>query len=234
MSSRHEFKYILTRHQAATIEHFVQKIGMAKDVSQNGSYSVTSLYFDTPQFTDFHDKLGGYKKRKKLRVRTYGQWFTTEPQLMNFEIKEKYDMNIVKIKSRITHSSMLLTSQHMDALLVNTEQNKELREFKHLYYSQGYRPHIIVRYDRSAYEQTFKSKVRLTFDRNIETCQADRNMTYSSLTSVSDSVIMEIKFADSLPWWFKYITLQFELSRQPFSKYSESVDTLKKPNHIHR
>ena len=94
-----------------------------------------------------------------------------------------------------------------------------------------YKPHLIVRYKRTAYEDNFYSRVRITFDTDIEACGAGNFMRYSPMSRVlKDLMVLEIKFEKALPWWFRELAQRFELSRTAFSKYSNAVDALNRLN----
>jgi len=101
---RHEFKYILTETEAQIFELYIQKIGLKKDAPHGGSYSVTTLYFDTPLLEDYRDKMSGLKYRKKIRARVYGYDFGGESDDVWLEIKEKHDMNTGKKRDTITNA----------------------------------------------------------------------------------------------------------------------------------
>src|SRR3989344_9395414 len=74
---RHEFKYILTPHQARLIEEYIERRHLSTDeYAKNGEYFITSLYFDTPGLRDYHEKLAGLNRRHKLRARIYGRDLT--------------------------------------------------------------------------------------------------------------------------------------------------------------
>ena len=237
--TRHEFKYVLNQFQARSIESFVRKIGLQRDESQNGSYPVTSLYFDTPTLEDYYDKLAGLKYRKKLRTRVYENRFENNKNKIWLEIKEKHDMNINKTRCAI---SIDVLQKLLDKDVVgfssaaSSQENEFLKRFAYLYWSKGYRPHIIVRYNRKAYVDRFFSSIRLTFDSDLETCTWN-NFKYNNaiMTPVQQhAVIMEIKFHTAMPWWFREIINRFGLSRQAISKYTTAADIINCVNPLPR
>src|SRR3989338_6773422 len=93
---------------------------------------------------------------------------------MLLEIKEKHDMNTDKTR-RVINSDLLqkLADKDMMGFLGSsaTKESPFLKRFAHIYWTKGYGPHLVVRYQRRAYTDNFFSSIRLTFDSNIETCK---------------------------------------------------------------
>lgn len=76
--TRYEFKYLLNETAAAAIRARLLRFGLEPDPESmkypRNTYPVTSLYFDTPTLDDYHDKAGGFLRRKKIRVRIYAPY----------------------------------------------------------------------------------------------------------------------------------------------------------------
>ena len=68
---RQEKKYPIDLAQGAALRARLDQI-MRRD-AHNGAqgYTIRSLYFDTPDDEDFHDKVDGLELRRKLRLRAY-------------------------------------------------------------------------------------------------------------------------------------------------------------------
>ena len=111
---------------------------------------------------------------------------------------------------------------------INLKEIANLDKFSYLYLKGRYNPHIIVKYRREAFLDFFTDKIRVTFDSDIQTCYADNPNDESFMTDVFlGNTIMEVKFNDKLPWWFKNAIDVFDLHRSDFSKYNHSVATLR-------
>lgn len=220
---RHEFKYVLNNIQARQVEEFVKKILKPDSSAEHGSYAVTSLYFDTPILGDYYDKLAGLKYRRKLRTRTYSKNLNFCGEKTWLEIKEKHDMNIVK-KRRLVSFSL--------AGNILNGNTADFNDFFYFYKLKNYKPNLIVRYQRKAYTGNFLSPIRVTFDRNIEACKwREFEYNYVIMTPVkNNAVIMEVKFHNGMPWWFKELINRFGLSRSTFSKYTTAVDVINRFN----
>ena len=66
----------------------------------DGAYTVTSLYFDTFNLSDYLEKISGSYKRKKIRLRIY-EPFLKDSENVFLEIKHKIDMTNRKTKIMI-------------------------------------------------------------------------------------------------------------------------------------
>ena len=231
IGKRFEFKYMLSQEQAILIEKYIQDIGLHSDShSQNGPYFVNSLYYDTPILSDYYDKDASLLIRKKIRVRMYDKVWHDNLKRVWFEVKKKHNMNISKDRFEVEGSvwQEFLKTNDARVLLNEVEDEKMAKSFAYRFIRQMYRPHMVVRYERSAYLYNFVSLVRLTFDKNIVACEVKDMKTMDFCHSISgNQVIMEIKFNEKLPWWFKDMLTRFDLKRTDFSKYRHSVAMIK-------
>ena len=72
--SRYEFKFLLNKKKADQIENEIKNfmvLDTNADKQKNKKYFVRSLYFDTPDYANFYEKVDGIKLRKKFRIRSY-------------------------------------------------------------------------------------------------------------------------------------------------------------------
>ena len=235
--SRHEFKYLIDDSFLPIFAEYLEKIGLHKDEAQDGSYPVTSLYFDTPFLNDYHDKVDGIKFRRKLRARAH-QRDTLEAGPVWLEIKEKHDMNIRKIRGLVDGADFaaLLAGEFSEGLSRAAENDKSVRLFLYHFFAGNYRPVNVIRYERTAYVERFLSEVRLTIDRSLETCTWHEYMDNRELLSpvFPEQAVMEVKFRGAMPWWFGDMCARFELARKPFSKYTHAINYLLRPSPLAR
>ena len=236
IGKRFEFKYMLSEKQAIVIEKYIQDIGLKPDGhSENGPYIVNSLYYDTPLLDDYRDKDASLLVRKKIRIRMYDEVWHDDLKRVWFEVKKKHNMNIAKDRFEVPGDVWRKFSESNDVRVLVDElkingitDRKAVESFIQRFSRQMYRPHVVVRYQRSAYLFNFLSLVRLTFDKNIVACEARDMKSMDFCQSVSgNQVIMEIKFNEKLPWWFGDMLTRFDLSRTDFSKYRHSVAMLR-------
>jgi len=223
MNKRFEFKYILDQHTALKIRDYLEKIpSLTLDpYAKKGFYIVNSLYFDTPQFDDYRNKDDSLLARKKLRARIYEDQWSANSNKIWLEVKDKYNMFINKERTPI--SSLVWK----DPLQIPSSR------FRYLYLRHNYKPLVIIKYQRLAYLDKLTYSVRVTFDKNIAVCKASDLLQQEFMTNVSgNQVVMEIKFQEKLPWWFTQAITKFNLRRDDFSKYRNSVAILRGLNRI--
>ena len=225
-SSRLEFKYILDPLTYIKVRDFVESIGLSHDKNAPiNPYPVTSLYFDSWGLDDYYDKAGGFMKRKKVRIRVYTREFNEEVKEVNFEIKNKYDMFVSKDNFPVSQSSW--------QKIIESNFEKLPKKFGYYIFEEGKIPSVIVRYQREAFDSWFYDRVRITFDKDIEAIRpnriTDRNdLWYDAIPVSGSKVILEIKFSDRLPWWFKFMVYKYNLERRAYSKYASAIDALYK------
>ncbi len=220
---RFEFKYQIKPFVARSIEAEMKKFGMSLDshaTEEDGSYYVTSLYFDSFNKNDFQEKSGGELIRKKIRLRIY------EPYLKNsqfgiLEIKHKYDMTNRKTKIRLNREEIEAFIKHGKiVILKKNDCDLEMRE-NMLRYLNNYlvRPTTLVTYLRRAYLTTNKD-LRVTFDHSLKTANQNNLNKNNCLREVNKGgLTMEIKYDYSIPFFMRAIIKKYNLKRDTFSKY---------------
>ena len=82
---RREEKYALSIEEAICYANRFSQLMMSDQFSKNGKYVVRSLYFDTMDDKDFHDKLNEQNQRRKVRLRIYNP----DDQYAKLELKQK-------------------------------------------------------------------------------------------------------------------------------------------------
>jgi hypothetical protein len=238
--TRFEFKYVLDAVQEQALQAAVRRF-MVPDpsaVKRGGWYPVTSLYFDTPQRSDYYDKSGGYLIRKKLRARIYAPSLTTETPEIWLEIKKKYDMSFQKSRAQISQDDWNDLQNHRYTTILSRTRNKNdatvLHEFLWYILQEGRRPAFFIRYQRRPYRDSHSS-LRITFDSHIE---ANRHANLSEPPfpkRAHEGTIMEVKYSkDTLPAWLGSLLFIYNLSRESFSKYGRAIEKLHSFNKLPR
>ncbi|WP_255536167.1 polyphosphate polymerase domain-containing protein [Planococcus beigongshangi] len=92
--SRKEQKYLITRKQYTELVRELAPYMRNDRNGEQGRYTVSSLYFDTPDKTIYFETKNKVKYRQKLRLRVYGE---VESGMKSFfEIKQKHDKVVHK------------------------------------------------------------------------------------------------------------------------------------------
>lgn len=231
IGSRFEFKYILDTATAAAVEQYLEDLSrfhFARDAyasdSAGGAYTVTSLYFDTPQLDDFWDKEAAILRRVKLRARIYAPSFAGYDGDAWLEIKRKHDMRVLKDRTRISNAALQALLAGDWSVLSGTDDDVA-RAFIYRFAKYNYRPAAVVRYERKPYVARYFSSVRVTLDSHIAACRPSRD-PFGFHEVMPGVTILEVKFNHGLPWWFRSMVERFNLVRTDFSKYTHSIDTI--------
>lgn len=235
MNSRYEYKYLVPNSLIGKIREeiipFVKLDDYAKKQS-NGQYTVRSIYYDSPQFHCYHEKIDGVKIRKKYRIRGYNN--QSEKSITFLEIKHKDTNCISKSRAPIyfKHVSDVLNSILIDDYILsfsgNGVEKKDAQKFLYYYNLKNLRPAVLVIYDREAFTGKFDPSLRLTFDKNLRSViYPDLNQLFEESKAKSilnNHFILEVKFYCSLPSWIKTLISKYGLNRRALSKYTMSLD----------
>lgn len=195
-------------------------------------YTCRSIYYDTLKFEDYHDKLAGFKSRKKLRIRGYNQ--PNEHSVVFLEIKRKHENHISKNRAPLLYSNLdnLLANQDFEKFLLKKnnflDMQKDASNFFYFYKLKNYSPVVLVTYDREAYFSKHDSTLRITFDKNLRSFPlpetSDIYVDDRLKPAMLKEFILEIKFFNGFPQWLQKILQRYELKREAISKYVICVD----------
>jgi len=230
-TGRYEFKYLIRAERIQEIANFLSK---HLDLDKFGatrlrdSYTVRSVYFDSPAFRCYHEKASGEKNRRKYRLRSYND--------------EKHAPILLECKQRrgetYTKRKMRLGNREIEALRHRAGFDASVENLKGVYAQLllsmdrwQYAPAALVVYDRIAYVTPGQQDtIRVTFDRNL------RASLFPELEDIHDEAelipllygwtIFEVKFNDVVPPFLGRLTAAFDLQRQACSKYAISIASL--------
>ncbi len=216
---RQEFKYYVSAEVISNLRTYLKEIMKVDENanSENNQYTITSLYFDTPNEEDFEDKVDGIKSREKFRLRVYNQ----KDDLVKFESKKRVETAIKKTSSIIPIKDVKQILKGNYESLLNSNS-----EFLKISYakltSRGYRPKLIVEYDREAYFLPY-GNIRITFDLNLRTYNSETdllNISKKAIPVFEDNLqILEVKHSIPLPSHLKFILSKVPAARNAISKF---------------
>lgn len=225
---RHEIKFLCNESTASYLSNALAAV-MEKDlnVCENGRYLIDSLYFDDYAKTCARENLDGTDPRSKWRIRIYNN----NRDMIRLECKHKqYGMcrkrscviSEAELEALISSDSILTTYMGRDALL---------DEFISKIIGWGYRPSVIVSYDREPYISAL-GNTRITLDRKIissgDFSSFGKMKTYGRPVLSEDLLVLEVKFDDFLPDVYRQIISGAVLERTAFSKYYLCQEMLKR------
>lgn len=225
---RFEFKYHLHRSTADSIIPALMRYMLWDDYSKDSEgYDVYSLYFDSPEFRSYHEKLDGIMNRKKLRIRAYQKDFDNDNDLF-FELKRR--SGEVVLKDRIPVKGTDFKKFINNTFCLSKEekyQGKFLNEFLYELAANRMQPKILINYKRKPFFSKFDKRFRVTFDYDLAFSNFNgENFDGEKQTSHEDLVIMEVKFNGAVPKWFHNVIELHSLQKDSFSKYCAGIETL--------
>jgi hypothetical protein len=232
--SRFEYKYLVPPRVIADIREFMKpfvKPDSFADTIDDGipTYTIGSLYLDSPDLRLYQQTLGGEKNRFKMRIRFYSD----DPDSPVFlEVKKRESVVVFKMRAGVTREVAV-------ALLAGNPDRSWLKGYPPKLAADveaflDYRtlteavPVCKIRYIREAYASKDNAPLRLTIDTDVVhavTLEPELSLTKGSWAPTHFSgVIFEIKFTDRFPGWVRDLIQYFGLRSVSVPKYVESVD----------
>jgi hypothetical protein len=236
-ASRFEQKYLISEETAQQVRDFVQSY---LELDENGvgkpdfSYPVHSLYLDSEDFKLYWSTINGDKNRFKLRLRFYNDNPDTP---VFFEIKRRMNNCITKQRGGARREAVeRLLAGHLPDPADLVGVTKDLRHLHALerfcQLMQGIRalPRVHVGYLREAYVPHDDNSARLTMDRRV---QVETRLTPHLVTQMDQpvpvwgrEVVLELKFTNRFPEWFRKLVQVFGLRQRGAAKYVDGVELL--------
>ena len=232
---RFELKYIIKESVALAVRDFVSshlEIDEYGATLPNLSYVVHSLYLDASDLKLYHATINGDKNRFKLRLRFYENRPTAP---VYFEIKRRVNNTISKQRGGVRRGAvnMLLAGQLPDPSQLVSQEPKQLaglQRFCHLMNQLHATPKAHVAYFREAWISRADNSVRVTLDRQIRcdpepTARLSTEMT-NPVVVFGNEVVLELKFTNRFPDWFKELVRIFGLMQCGAAKYVDGITLL--------
>ena len=218
---RHELKFFINVSDYFTIKNRIKHIASVdKNANSPGTYHIRSLYFDNFNNKALLEKINGYSRREKFRIRYYNDNF----DFIRLEKKSK-------INGLCTKFSAPLTKEECEKILNNDiewmiKSDKSL--IQELYFkmkSQMLKPKTVVDYTGEAY--IYKpGNVRITIDSNVRTGICSQALFDTNLPTMkipnNDTIILEVKFDEFLPDIIKDVIQTNTRKSTSISKYASS------------
>ncbi|MBP3920337.1 MAG: polyphosphate polymerase domain-containing protein [Bacilli bacterium] len=223
---RHEKKYIINNLQVEQIKHRLSPImQLDPNIKNNKFYSIRSLYFDDCFDTNFKQVINGVSKRFKYRIRFYNN----DDSYIVLEKKFKINNMAKKISCKLTREDVInILNNNIN---INKDNHKLLNEFYLMIKTKGYKPKIIIDYDRIPFVYN-AGNVRITIDYNLSCSYKfdnlfDVNINKIPLMDMGYS-ILEIKYDNFIPDYIRFALQLNELNRTTYSKYGNGRIMLNK------
>lgn len=228
---RKEQKYLITIEQYREMIARLSPYMRSDTNGNNGRYTVTSLYFESPDHKIYYETKNKLKYRQKLRLRVYDE--ADESSTAFFEVKQKHKkvVNKRRLRLSVTEANRYLAT-NVNAPLddYETTNDQVMREIH--YFRQFYqlKPEMIVSYDRHALHGIDDAELRITYDFNLR-CRNDdlyvEHGSYGDYFIDPNLVVLEVKVNDSVPLWLTRILQDLDCEQRSASKFCTSLEMLK-------
>ncbi len=230
---RYELKYTIPEEM---VEPIIQTISACcfpdkyTEHSDDGYYTVNSLYFDTPDFQFLQNRLEQTEDRFNMRIRSYGNGLE-RPYFL--EIKQKKAGLVRKLRNKVEDNDWQQMFIDPDYCQHLGKPKREL--FLRLAYSYLATPKVLTQYRRRAYISEINEYARVTFDKELRYQAEDSYnlvpnerlmIPFDDLTLFDPGcdMILELKcYSSKVPTWMIDLIKTFNLKRRSFSKYTSSV-----------
>jgi len=228
--NRLEVKYLVDRTtRTALIQDLAAFMRPDAHAGADGTYMVRSLYFDTPDYSAYSEKLAGAAVRHKLRIRAYGEDPGQVP-LVRLEVKSRFLSYVRKTTVDIPRQDYAeiecaLKRRTLPPGYLFENDNTSL-EFFRIQRQYNMEPKILIQYRRQAFERWEVNRTRVNFDDQL---LATRNLDLlGSLNGARrllehGHAIFEIKVDNTLPFWLHMLIAKYNLWNEAVSKYCYAV-----------
>lgn len=220
---RYEKKYLVNE---SVLNRLLPEIGsrMSPDAycADGRRYRVFNIYFDNDTHDIIRHSVSKPYFKEKLRMRSYYP-DPDDDDLVFLEIKKKIGKIVCKRRAVLKYADALaFIEKHKYPDRMDYMQTQVLGEIEYFIGKYNVKPAVFICYDRYAYFDNENPEFRLTFDSNIRT-RRDRldfcsGTDGESLLSEKD-YLMEIKIADSIPFWLVKLMSEYKVFSTGFSKY---------------
>lgn len=223
---RHELKYRISYADYYELRSRALCFMRHDPHGKDGMYFIRSLYLDDICLSNYNQKIDGWERRRKYRIRTYD----LSQDIIKFEIKDKFDSYISKSSSLITYEQcqdILKGNFGFAGEMIRTNSDEGREKALRIGYidcaCKILRPQVAVDYTREVFICD-QGNVRMTFDMNLRAGQGTGDMFDPHLPTVpaypSGQMILEVKYDDFLPQYIKKMLRSLNLWQSAESKYA--------------
>jgi VTC domain len=214
---RQEKKFLISLPQFYRHSHNLSQILQLDNHSEGDGYLIRSLYFDTLEDRDYHEKEEGVELRRKIRLRIYDP----NANFASLEMKQKQGAQQKKRSLRLTRrdAKQLIIGDY--SVLLKYEE-PFAAECYSLMNMLCYRPKTVVTYKRKAFVAK-ANDIRITFDHHIIGTESSFDIFSENLleSSILDPYlgVLEVKFNGFLFGYIKDMINECNTSEVSVSKY---------------
>ena len=224
--NRFEVKYLIAARDVPRLEaELLPWLAPDGHAEPGRGYQVYSVYWDSPEWATFWEKVEGLKVRRKLRLRRYvggaDVWL---------EVKQRIDRTQQKRRLRLPAdvARAVLDPGTGDDDGVPFLDHPVVQEARILCRRARLAPRMAILYRRRPYVGRWTPTVRVNFDTRIQYRARGIDLTEPFVTGKyvldPDEAVMEIKYTGRVPLWLTKAIARFGLPVVRMSKYCSAVD----------
>ncbi|MEF9951160.1 MAG: polyphosphate polymerase domain-containing protein [Clostridium sp.] len=218
--SRREMKYFISIEDYYFFKDSFSKVLYHDSHSESGSYMVRSLYFDSINNIDYHDKIDGIENRKKVRLRVY----SPQDNVAKLEVKYKFNQNQRKESLIISREdAKAIINGDYDVLL--KYQDRLAHKVYSIMVTMLYTPKVMVQYNREAFIHP-EYGIRATLDTEISSSEVDFDLFSENISLIPvfdfSKPVLEVKYDKYIYKWFQDMVSSRSCTNSSISKYCHS------------
>lgn len=228
---RREQKYLITIEQYEEMVRHISPYMRPDRYGDEGRYTVTTLYFESPDNTIYFETKNKLKFRQKLRLRVYDDTDIDGNAFFEVKQKNKKVVNKRRMVIPLREAYRYLKNGFKEPLANYQTSNPQVfREIHHFLHFYQLKPEMVVSYDRHAFHQVDDPDLRVTFDLNLRCRNNDlaiENGSYGRHFIDPNLVVLEVKVNESVPLWLTRILQDLQCEQRSASKFCTSLELLK-------
>jgi len=229
-ANRFEIKYVVETRRLPEIQAGLADFLEPDPNSSGGNgYYVHSIYFDSPNYRLYTDKVEGELIRIKPRIRCYRSAPDAPPRELFLELKGRYDRVVAK---RRTPIDLALANHLLGTLAPEVNgaavMSSALAEFDYLCQRYRLSPSVTVFYHRTPFHGAFYPDMRMTFDRGVRcslSTRLDSPVDTFGYALPPNQAIVELKYNEKISGLLLRRLCSLGLQQQTVSKYGISLET---------
>ncbi len=213
---RIEKKFLIYNYDKSFVNNLIKINSFFFKKKYRGRF-INNIYFDDINFTSYTDNLLGISKRKKVRIRWYGDLIGS---IINPYLEIKSKVNLYGFKNKIKLNNFELNKKIILKDLLN-DHNIPNQISK-----LSITPVLINRYFREYYE-TIDGKFRVTIDSDLKYFSTKtKSINFENSFKENNILIIELKFSPKFQELANRISDQFPFRSTKSSKYVMGVSRL--------
>ena len=235
--NRYENKYLLDQEAYYTFyNRLLEYMELDEYNKQHEFYSISNLYFDTPNDALIRNSLAKPKYKEKLRLRAYG--VPNEDAKVYLEIKKKVFGLVNKRRTALKlNEAYDFVATGVEPEYQGYMNQQVINEITYFLKRYDLQPKVYLAYERKALFCKKNRDLRITFDTNIRSRRYDLKLElgdHGEPLVENGQWLMEVKAEKTVPLWLSRMLSEHEMYRTSFSKYGNEYKKMLKNSKLER